>query len=340
MRNRAKIVIAILVAVTLAACQKREEPDSNPTQPPLQRDVKLSPAWTRSNAPAPQSPPALTTHTLVPPHAARIVDTPIDADWKPILVRSADGNSRTQSALGTLPAVDEAAAARTARWWSAGAVFRWNEIARTLTARRRLGSSHSSRLFAALAVAQHDAALLSREQSKHSGGIDPTRVSAIANGLVERRNSVSQEAAIAYASAIVLEDFFGKDAVFLRQNAWAHTASRCGSAPIAMPRSIPADLSVHTWRRQCSRTCARMDRIPQMNRLLPSSPGDGSPLFRYFPAGRESLPGSWIAVISSERRLRPRLIRPTSRSHSRRSVHSRHTARLSSMPLPGSGTSA
>jgi membrane-associated phospholipid phosphatase len=101
---------------------------------------------------------------------------------------------------------------RTARWWAAGAVYRWHEIARELTARHHLNSSHSSRLFAALAVAQHDAAL------------------AAALERTDAASAAVQDAAIAYASVAVLAEIFPGERRFLEQNALAHVASRVGAA--------------------------------------------------------------------------------------------------------------
>lgn len=232
--------------VLLAACTRdAAEPDGNSARtadPAVEARMKaaaapVAPAWTVDATPAAASPPALTVHTAHAAPARAIVDSDAPPHLRPLLPPAA----ALAEAAAALPVAlrdaapatdgaDDADLARTAHWWAAGAVFRWHEIARELTARRHLNSSMSSRMLTALAVAQHDAALAARRASLAGGeSIDEARSAAVGAGNVERRNSVSQEAAIAYASLAVLREIFPQESRFLEQNALAHVGSRVWS---------------------------------------------------------------------------------------------------------------
>jgi membrane-associated phospholipid phosphatase len=116
---------------------------------------------------------------------------------------------------GLADSVDETSIQRTVRWWSAGAVFRWHEVARELTARHHLNSSYSSRLFAALSVAQHDAARAAALERTTAG------------------SAAAQASAVAHASVGVLAEVFPTERRFLEQNAMAHVAASVGTSTAA-----------------------------------------------------------------------------------------------------------
>lgn len=118
---------------------------------------------------------------------------------------------------------------RTIAWWDAGSVRRWNEIARGLASSQHLNSCQGARMFALLAVAQHDALvtvwhykyLYKRPAPRSSAGF---QVAAV--GHVEKYSYPSEDAAVAAASASVLSYVAASEENFLGRNAEANRDSR------------------------------------------------------------------------------------------------------------------
>ncbi len=162
---------------------------------------------------------SLLHHTYRAPKALQMVDTSIPSSWKPIM---SGVELKTTSYARPVGAANDLR--REAQWWCEGAVERWNEIARDSVATYHLNSSYSARLFAALAVAQHDAILLARSASMQAGtpSGDSAKLLERGCGDVERVNATSQEIAVAYASAQILAAHFAKHSHYFIQNANAH----------------------------------------------------------------------------------------------------------------------
>jgi membrane-associated phospholipid phosphatase len=199
---------------------------------------------------APRAAPDLSPHTWRAARATRwVAEEPAARVCKEILFAVADPAvppPPTAEAIAAdlarareIQAAPAAQVERTARWWSAGSAYRWNEIARTLTAREHLNSGHSSRLFAMLAVAQHDAAMQARRlalrhQANHT---DAALVAQRGAGHVESYSYPSVEAAIAQASVTVLSAVEPGWRTFLEQNAKAQLRGR-----VWMGANRPSDI--------------------------------------------------------------------------------------------------
>lgn len=97
---------------------------------------------------------------------------PSGGRWVPIVLPRADaipldpppaaGSAQASHELRTLRLMQEGhppEAEAAVRFWSGGAVIRWNEIARDLVSRRRTSLPMASRVYALLSVAQYDAAI-------------------------------------------------------------------------------------------------------------------------------------------------------------------------------------
>jgi hypothetical protein len=131
--------------------------------------------------------------------------------------------------------------ARTADWWSAGAVRRWNEVALQLISGRHVNSGNSARILGALAVAQYDAAVAARRFAERYAvkTAEPAQLADVGRGPIESYAYPSQEAAIAQASADLLGFFFTDDTRFLKQNELAHSQARIWMGA-AMPSEVEA----------------------------------------------------------------------------------------------------
>jgi len=256
------------VCVLGAGCQSGPEP------PPPQ--VVTGPAVTIA-PPAPAGAPGLNPHTRVDvsPLSAAPAD-PDAAAWRPILLQAGEDlvpALPTGAALEAdlrLAAEYRAAApdewARTADWWAAGAVRRWNEIARHLLQIRVMNSGYSARMFALLAVAQYDAALVARRVAqrvaRESG--DAGRLAEVGRGQVEPYGYPSQEAAIAWASVEVLRRFYPPEQALLEQNAMAHLQSRIWMGAI-LPSDAEAGKRIGVAAGEAAMAWANQDGIHQVN---------------------------------------------------------------------------
>jgi membrane-associated phospholipid phosphatase len=232
--------VAALAGFLAISCNRGTPPAPEPS----------GPALTVGAPDLPEAPPSLTPHTRVettPP--VQGVLEPTAGAWKPVLYVAPDdavpapptgdaleADRRRAAELRAAPA---AKWERTAQWWSAGAVRRWNEIARALIARYYVNSSFSARLLAALAVAQYDAVVAARRLADRYARetADPERLAAAGSGSIERHGYPSQEAAVARASAEVLASLFPPERAFVLQNEQAHGESR-----IWMGAAAPSDI--------------------------------------------------------------------------------------------------
>ena len=244
-RRTANHIFAPCLALALVAGCGRPAPPAPEGAPP----GPIAAARTVA-PPAPHAPPAQAPHTrVVVDRYARVALDPTAGSWRPVLYTPAE-NAVPAPPAGDAAAADRRRAAelraapaaeweRTAEWWAAGAVRRWNEIARELTQAHRLSSGPSARRFALLAVAQYDAAVAARRFAERFAleTSDTDRLSAAGRGAIERYGYPSQEAAIAEASVRVLLEFFAADERFLIQNALAHGQSR-----IWMGAALPSDI--------------------------------------------------------------------------------------------------
>ncbi len=118
---------------------------------------------------------------------------------------------------------------RSIAWWDAGGVRRWNEIAREIAASQHLNSSNAARMFALLAVAQHDALVTAWHYKYRFKRLAPTAAGVqggVAVRSAERYSYPSGAAAVAAASASVLSYIAEPQSKFLWRNAEIHRDSR------------------------------------------------------------------------------------------------------------------
>lgn len=215
-------VLAIAVGVT-ASCRPA---GSSATPPPVE-------VTRREEAPLL---PIATPATVQPPHESE----PTAGQWVPILLESADaiaappppGEGQTAAEVARL---QQLASQRTdeirriVAYWDAGAVRRWNEVARSLAAKHHLNSSPASRLFALLAVAQNDALIATWHAKYHYKRKAPAAQPGLTPLPVRNTEAFSypsEHAAVAAASAEVLAFLLPAEAEFLKRNATMHGNSR------------------------------------------------------------------------------------------------------------------
>jgi hypothetical protein len=207
--SRGASAAAFLAAL---ACEKAPE-----ASPAAATPAPAAPAPARASAPT----VAATTGAALPSPSGRVfaatavavASSTSVASWEPIFWRpaapiaapaateSAADAART-AALRAAPAADWE---RTATWWEAGAVRRWQTLARMLVVRHRQNPGFASRQLAALAVAQHDAALAASRAAPSGALVD---------------------GALAQAAVDVIGYLEPSDRRFLEQNALAHLESK------------------------------------------------------------------------------------------------------------------
>jgi membrane-associated phospholipid phosphatase len=114
-----------------------------------------------------------------------------------------------------------------ARYWQAGAVTRWNEIARGLVARYGTNAVNASRAFALLSVAHHDTMLAVIQEQRLYKRPAPAKFNPLFAVKTESTYP-SEHAAIAAASAVVLGFVFNnrEQKEGLAKRAEEHTESR------------------------------------------------------------------------------------------------------------------
>jgi membrane-associated phospholipid phosphatase len=203
-----------------------------------------------------------------------VVDT-VESSWGPILYRlepgfaappslsDANDLARTRE-LQTLTTPEWE---RTSRWWSAGGVRRWNEIARHLLTTWQTNSGYSARILALLAVAQYDAALAARRAAErfNRDASDPARLALFGTGMVAQYSYPSEDAAIAQASLEILREFFpAEEGIFLEQNALAHVQTRIWMGA-ARHSDVEAGRKLGSGAAAAALAWARNDGIEQVN---------------------------------------------------------------------------
>jgi membrane-associated phospholipid phosphatase len=146
-------------------------------------------------------------------------------------VAAPPGEKGTRSELEDLRALSRQrsdAELRAIAWWDAGAVRRWNEIARGLAVSEHMNSAMAARMFALLAVAQHDALVATWHHRYRFKRPAPDSAGTFRAPVLrsERFSYPSEDAAVAAASASVLSDCVKPDEKFLWRNAEMHRDSR------------------------------------------------------------------------------------------------------------------
>lgn len=161
------------------------------------------------------------------------------ARWRPVLLERADairvppppGAADTRNEVAELIALKERrtpAERESVDFWNAGAVLRWNEIARDLVARHRTNAPRASRVYALLSVAQYDALVAASFHRAAFARAAPAQADRAVEPIVDAGSSVypSDHAAVAAASADVLSYLYPDDAAQLQQRASEHQAAR------------------------------------------------------------------------------------------------------------------
>jgi membrane-associated phospholipid phosphatase len=146
-------------------------------------------------------------------------------------VESSEQTAREIEELLALQAQRTEAAQSEAAYWQAGAVLRWNELARGLVMKYRTSPPNASRLYALLSVAQHDALVLAAEHHRRYRRPPPSALDPRVKPLFPAELTStypSDHAAVAAASAAVLGNVYRskEQAATLEKKAAAHQTSR------------------------------------------------------------------------------------------------------------------
>jgi membrane-associated phospholipid phosphatase len=166
---------------------------------------------------------------------------PEAAAWRPILLGAPDairvpappveGSAEQRAEGAELRALQDGRTPATiaeARAWNAGAVIRWNEIARQLVARYRASHTMASRAYALLSVAEYDALVATTNNKYLHRRRSPSATTAGLRPLfaTPEPSYPSHHAAIATASARVLAELFPAAAADLEASRIAHIQSQ------------------------------------------------------------------------------------------------------------------
>lgn len=133
--------------------------------------------------------------------------------------------------LLSLQSARTTAAEEEVAYWQAGAVLRWNEIARGLVMKYRTSPPNASRVYALVSVAQHDALALAAEHHRRYNRTPPSvmdeRVQPVL-GAELTATYPSDHAAVATASALVLAHLYSSRAevAALERRSAEHKGSR------------------------------------------------------------------------------------------------------------------
>ncbi len=117
----------------------------------------------------------------------------------------------------------------TVEFWNAGAVVRWNEIARDLVAKHRTSAPAASRVYALVSVAQFDALLAAWHHKYLHGRPAPQEIASNVKPLVvlpADPSYPSEHAAVAAASAALLTYLYPDEAAPLEHKMAEHGTSR------------------------------------------------------------------------------------------------------------------
>jgi membrane-associated phospholipid phosphatase len=164
------------------------------------------------------------------------------ASWLPVSLESssairlpappARGSDKERAELEELVALAKARTPQdleVARFWSAGASLRWNEIARELVAKHRVDHTPASRVYALLSVAQYDALVTAWNNKYVYRRVAPGSAGSSLQPLFPASGDPSypsEHAAVAAASAAVLSYLFPDEAAGLEKRALEHQESR------------------------------------------------------------------------------------------------------------------
>jgi membrane-associated phospholipid phosphatase len=161
------------------------------------------------------------------------------ARWRPVLLERADAIrvppppdvADTRNEVAELIALQGRRTPQekeSADFWNAGAVLRWNEIARDLVARHRTNAPRASRVYALLSAAQYDTLVATWHHRVAYGRAAPAQTDKALLPSATAGASVypSDHAAIAAASAEVLSYLYPNDAEQLQRRAADHQAGR------------------------------------------------------------------------------------------------------------------
>jgi membrane-associated phospholipid phosphatase len=166
---------------------------------------------------------------------------PTGATWRPILAASegvmapppppagSAASSAELSELRGLGARRSEATRSQVAFWDQGACIRWNEIARDLVARNRASHTMASRVYALVSVAQYDALVAtwrSKYQHLHSNTSLAAKELSPLLPVPSEPSYPSEHAAVAGASAAVLEYLYPAEKALLQQKASEHRESR------------------------------------------------------------------------------------------------------------------
>ncbi|XXT15193.1 phosphatase PAP2 family protein [Sorangium sp. So ce429] len=159
----------------------------------------------------------------------------------------ADAAEQTAKEIDELLALEAQrtdAAQATAAFWQAGAVLRWNEIARGLVMKYGTNPINAARVYALLSVAQHDALVLAAEhhrryRRKPPPAVDPRLKPLFAAEITS--TYPSDHAAVASASAAVLAFVYRSksEVASIERKAAEHRESRL-LAGLSLPSDVAA----------------------------------------------------------------------------------------------------
>jgi len=170
------------------------------------------------------------------------VEEPSGGQWRTVLLASgstlavppppaANGavTAREVQELLSLQSSRTAAMRVSVNFWNAGAVIRWNEIARSLVTQHSTNPPVASRIYAYLSVAQYDALVTAWHYKYLYRRPEPRQLNSSLVPLVATGPTPvypSEHATVAAASAAVLAFFYPTDAALLTAKVREHQESR------------------------------------------------------------------------------------------------------------------
>lgn len=254
------------------------------------------------------------THTFAAQPRAAMLE-PAAGTWNTWLLSSGSelrlpappNRSATQAELRQLQALARqrnAAAAQIARWTNAGAVYRWNELAREIALKRGVVTPPGSRIFALLNVAIYDATIAAWDSKYTYNRARPSVQFPALSAAVPVPNSPSypsEDAVIAAAASEVLSFLFPNDADFFRSMA-VEAGRTVQIAGLAYPSDVQAGAQLGAAVAQRVIAYAKTDGAAQpWDGNRPTGPG-------YWTGDNPVLPqaGAWKTwALTSGSELRP-----------------------------------
>ncbi|MDQ3813138.1 MAG: phosphatase PAP2 family protein [Armatimonadota bacterium] len=178
----------------------------------------------------------------VPPGSSALRAEPTGGQWVSIVLASvgvvpaasppAAGSPQANQERQELQSLQQSRTAATdaaVNFWNAGAVLRWNEIARDLVKKHRTPPPVASRLYALVSVAQYDALIAAFHYKYLYNRPAPRQVDNAIQPLVATTTDPvypSEHAVVAAASAAVLAYLYPDEAGFVAGKAREHQESR------------------------------------------------------------------------------------------------------------------